>query len=176
MSKPRLSPLWILFLLWVLFGALLAATYGEWPAQVATHFNLQGKPDSWMDRVWNLVAYAALGIGLPLFIYGIFALSSLFPTNLINLPQRDYWLAPERRAATFVELRRQALWLGCLIVLFVAGLYLITLDANRQQPVALSPMYVALLLAAFFLGVAIWVAFLFRRFWKPELTGVAEFR
>jgi hypothetical protein len=168
MNKARLSPWWTLFLLWLLLGGLLAATYGEWPAQAATHFDLRGKPDAWMDRVWNSVAYAGLGVGLPLMIYGIFSLTSLLPTSLINLPRRDYWLAPERRAATFVELRRQALWLGCLIVLFVAGLYLLTLDANRQDPPQLSLAGTFALLGGFFVGVAIWVALLYRRFWKAE--------
>ena len=168
MTKTRLSPLWILFLLWVLFGALLAATYTQWPAQVATHFNLQGKPDAWMDSIWNIVAYAGLGIGLPLMMYGIFSLTSLFPTSCINIPQREYWLAPERRAATFRELRRQSLWLGCLMVLFVAGLYVLTLDANQGNPPQLSLVATMALLAGFLLGVAIWVALLFRRFWKPE--------
>ncbi len=168
MNKTRLSPLLILILLWIVFAGLLAATYAQWPAQVATHFDLRGQPDGWMDRVWNIVAYAGLGVGLPLMIYGIFSLTSLFPTSMINLPRREYWLAPERREATFVELRRQALWLGCLIVLFVAGLYILTLDANRQNPPQLSLMASLSLLVGFFLGVAIWVAFLFRRFWKAE--------
>ena len=168
MPKTRLSPLLILILLWILFGGLLAATYTQWPAQVATHFDLRGTPDRWMDRVWNIVAYSALGVGLPLMIYGIFSLCSRFPTNMINLPRRDYWLAPERRAATFVELRRQALWLGCLIVLFVAGLYVLTLEANRHDPPQLSLSGTTALLGGFFVGVAIWVALLYRRFWKAE--------
>lgn len=168
MSKTRLSPLLILILLWIGFGGLLAATFAQWPAQVATHFDLRGKPDGWMERVWNIVAYACLGIGLSLMICGIFSLCSRLPTSMVNLPRREYWLAPERRAATFVELRRQALWLGCLIVLFVAGLYVLTLDANRHNPPQLSLIATFSLLGGFFLGVAIWVALLYRRFWKAE--------
>lgn len=168
MSYNRLSPLWVLFLLWVLFGALIAATYTAWPAQVAAHFDLAGKPNGWMSREANLVAFVALGFLLPLFIYGIFCLTSVFPTQLINLPRREYWLAPERRDATLRELRRQALWLGCLIILFIAGLYVVTLLANQQNPAQLDSSHVLLLLGGFFAGLAIWVVLLYRRFGKAE--------
>ena len=168
MNKPLLSPLWILTLLWILFGALIAATYEQWPANVATHFDLRGNPDSWMSRNANFVAYAVLGLALPLLIYGIFSLAGLFPTRLVSLPRRDYWLAPERRDATMRELRRQSLWLGCLVVLFVAGLYVITLEANQHNPAKLALSFVLLHLGGFFLGMAIWVVLLLWRFWKAE--------
>jgi len=168
MIKTRHSPLLVLLLLWIVFAVLLVVTYGQWPALVATHFDLGGNPDRWMDRAWNSVAYAALGIGMPLVIYGGFSLASVLPAQFVNLPRREYWLAPERRAETLGELRRQSLWFGSLILLFVAGLYVITLDANQQQPAKLSTTAVLILLAGFLLGVAIWVASLFRRFWKTE--------
>ncbi len=168
MTKTRLSSLLVLIMLWIVFGALLVATYGQWPAQVATHFDLRGNPDSWLDRAWNIVAFAALGFGMPLFFYGVFSLTSVLPASMVNLPRRDYWLAPERRAATLRELRRQSLWFGCLIVLFAIGLYVLTLDANQQNPPKLSTLAAFLLLGIFLLAVAIWVALLYRRFWKLE--------
>ncbi len=30
MRQPCLSPLWIMFLLWVLFGVMIGATYDQW--------------------------------------------------------------------------------------------------------------------------------------------------
>lgn len=167
MSKS-ISPLWILFLLWNLFGALIAVTYDQWPDNVATHFDLGGNPNGWMSRNVNLVAFVVLGLTPPLFIYGIFCLAGIFPTRFVNLPRREYWLAPERRDATMRELRRQSLWLGCLMVLFAAGLYVITFEANQQNPAKLSSNYVLLHLGGFFLGMAVWVIFLLRRFWKTE--------
>jgi serine/threonine-protein kinase len=168
MSQPRLSPLWIMFLLWVLFGALLAATYDQWPEHVATHFNLEGDPDGWMGRETNIAVYLALGFAMPLILYGIFSLVGIFPTRFVNMPQRDYWLAPERKAVTMRELRRQSLWLGCLMLLFFAGLYVLALEANQQNPVKLSVKSMLLLLGGFLSGVAVWVVLFYRRFWKAE--------
>jgi serine/threonine-protein kinase len=164
MSHYRLLPLWMMFLLWTLFGVLIVATYDSWPAEVATHFDLGGNPNGWMSRSANLVAFLALGFGLPIAMYGIFSLAGFFPARFVNLPRREYWLAPERRDATMRELRRQSLWLGCLSVLFVAGLYISTLEANLQKPAKLSSNSVLLVLGGFFAGLAIWVVLLLRRF------------
>ncbi len=59
-----------------------------------------------MSREVNIAVYLALGVALPLFFYGIFALAGFFPTRFVNLPNREYWLASERKAATMRELRR----------------------------------------------------------------------
>jgi uncharacterized membrane protein len=168
MNKTRISPLLILLLLWILFGVLIAATYQQWPESVATHFDLSGNPNGWMDRIPNIVAYVALGFALPLMIYGLFCLASVFPTHLVNIPHRAYWLAPERRDSTMRELRRQSLWFGCLILLYNAGLYLVTLEANQHDPPRITSNYIVLLFCGFLLSVAIWVVFLIRRFRKAE--------
>ena len=160
-----LSPLWILILLWILYGAMIVVTYDHWPPRVATHFDLQGNPNGWMSRNANVVVFAVLGVALPICMYGIFSLARFIPVRFVNLPRREYWLAPERLDATLRELRRQALWLGCLVVLFIAGLYVVTLLANQQNPAQLDSSLVLALLGGFLLGLAIWVVFLLRRFW-----------
>ena len=168
MSKTKFSPLLVLILLWIIYTAMIVTTYEQWPASVATHFDLRGQPNGWMDRIPNIVAYGVLGVALPMFVYGIFCLASIFPSRFVNIPRREYWLAPERRDATMRELRRQSLWLGSLILLFLMGLYAITLEANQHLPPRLSSNWVLLHLAGFFLGLAIWVVLLLRRFWKAE--------
>lgn len=168
MNKNQISPRLVLGLLWILFAALLGATAGYWPERVATHFNFEGQPNGWMSRRANLIAYSALAYGLPIAVYGIFCLTRVLPVGLVNLPRREYWLAPERREETLRELQRQSLWLGCLMVLFAAGLYAMTLEANQHDPAQLAPQYVLWHLGGFFAGLVIWVVLLLRRFSKTE--------
>ena len=52
------------------------------------------------------------------------------PVSFINLPHRDYWLAPERRRATSAVMLRFGLWLACLMVLFFTALYGLVVQAN----------------------------------------------
>ena len=59
-------------------------------------------------------------------IYGAVALRN--PNAVINLPHRDYWLAPERRPATFEFIRRQMMRFGTAM-LVGSGLMVRTLMA-----------------------------------------------
>src|SRR5690349_6137471 len=76
------------------------------PDKVASHFGMDGKPNGWMLRSDYVLYMGAAGVGLPLFILAIYSLLSIIPKQLINVPNRDYWFAPERRAETAAWLRR----------------------------------------------------------------------
>src|SRR5437762_12723974 len=108
------------------------------PDQVATHFDANGHPNGWMSRAADLLFTALLGGGLPLFISGICFAIRFLPPVMINLPRRDYWLAPERRAETSDYIFRQSLWFGCLMVCFVGGIHLLVVAANQRSSPQLS--------------------------------------
>lgn len=151
-------PLLCLTLLYAGFFASLAWAAGKLPPVVASHFNAAGQPDGFLDRSAHLLAMAGLGVGLPLGMVGIFFVSRWLPTSVINLPRRDFWLAPERRGATHAYLDRQALWFGCLCVLFVAGLNYLVVQANLQQPAQFPPAGLLVLVGGFIAGTLVWVA------------------
>jgi hypothetical protein len=93
-------------------------------------------------------------------------LTAVLPTGSINLPNRDYWLGPERRDETVGYIARHMVWLACMaMALFIALNYLVV-EGNRAAPSRLSSA-VWLLLAAFLVGVAAWSIFLVLHFSKP---------
>ncbi len=102
---------WILGTLLIAAGstAHLILLYPELPARVPIHFNAAGVPDGWTDRA----NFLALQIGLTLFLLGLgfgsAMLVRVLPAQLINLPYRDFWLAPDRRVATEQTLFRYML-------------------------------------------------------------------
>ena len=57
--------------------------------------------------------------------------SALLPSWMINLPHRDYWLAPERRYETFQWLRWFLLWVSCLETAFLTAIHVMIMLANR---------------------------------------------
>lgn len=86
---------------------------------VAVHFNLSGEADRWSSReefltVSTIVSVLVLGLftGLALF-------ASRVPDDVTNLPRKDYWLAPERRAATHRKMSTLFSWLGCVAVILL---------------------------------------------------------
>lgn len=148
------------------FLIYLSLTASQLPGQVASHFNGAGRADGWMTRASYVRFIAVFAIGLPLFVVGVFFLLRFVPNGLINMPRRDYWLAPERRSETFACLFRHSFWLASMTVGLNAGLHTLILEANRQGPAAprLSTVPALALLACFLAGVAVWSICLIRRF------------
>ncbi len=149
------------------FLAYLAFSAAQLPDRVATHFDLAGQPNGWMTRTQCVALMAAMGLGLPLLIVGLFFAMRFFPNSVINFPgDRDYWLAPERRAATVAYVFRQSFWFASMMIGFVAGLHYLTLQANRQG-VAFAHVSTPLVFAlagCFVIGILVWIACLYRHF------------
>jgi hypothetical protein len=82
---------------------------------------------------------------------------------MINIPRRDYWLAPERRDETARTLMRYGLLMVGLNALFFLAIHLMVVAANESQPVRLSND-VWWLLAAFLATTGVFLFKLYRRF------------
>jgi serine/threonine-protein kinase len=151
-------------LLVVAFVCLLAVTSPDLPTRVASHFDGGGQPNGWMSRSSYLIFTAAFGVGLPAIVILGFRVLRHLPSDLINIPRRDYWLAPERRLATVTGLFHRSLWLACLLVAMMLGVHLLVVHANSQVPVRLSAPMILGLIGFFLSGVAAWILSLFRYF------------
>lgn len=169
MKSRRLAlPFTVLGLSWLGLAGLVLGTAGQFPAKVATHFNAAGMPNGWMTRSQHITGMLVVGVGLSLFIVGVFLLMRLANGDLINLPNRDYWLAPERKAETLDDLLRRGVWLACMMVAFDAALHFLILRANNQVPVLLSNTQMGWLSGALLTGIVIWlIGFLLHFFRKP---------
>jgi hypothetical protein len=157
----------LLFLLLLATGAaFVLATSGALPASIATHFGAAGRPDAYMTRAGYQLYMLLMSVGFPVLLVGAIGwLPRRFPRR-VNLPHRDYWMAPERREQTLALLARRALWLGCAVVVFVCAMHWLLLRANQSTPPQL-PVAPFLVLLAGFLGfIAIWGIALHRAFRK----------
>ena len=93
--------------------------------------------------------------------------------QFINLPNRDYWLAPERRPQTFGYLRNHAIWLACLVLAFLTVVYYAVLQANTQAEPRL-PENMLLLTVGFLALTGAWVVTLLRHLRLPAARGRAN--
>jgi len=114
----------VIFLL--LFGSCLAHAihyHPMLPAQVASHFGPSGQADAWSGKTAFIAIYlVAAGMNGLLFLaigYGIAAI----PDSLINLPNKGYWLSPERREHTFNTLTQYFLWFGSATFLLLLDIF-----------------------------------------------------
>ena len=141
----------------------MAATYARLPARVASHFNANGVANGWMSRdgyVWFMVGVGTL---VSLTMLTAFGSVRYLPSALVNIPRRDYWLAPERRDATARTLMRSGLLMVGLTSLFFLAIHLLIVAANQSQPPKFSSAAWAVL-AAFLLTTGALTLQLYRRF------------
>lgn len=153
----------LLFLLLCLgFFACLAWSTSRLPATVATHFDASGRPNGWMSHSAYLRFILVFGLAFPLLVPAISYVARFLPAGCFNLPNRDYWLAPEHRAEVSAYLFRHSLWFASLALGFVIGLHLSTVHANS---VGYLPIWLVLTLTgSFLLGTAIWAIGMIRHF------------
>ena len=114
----------------VLFIVLLVLCVGQslyyyplLPDRVASHFGASGQPDAWADKEILVKIYLGVVAFIAILFPGIGFLISKTPPSMINLPNKDYWLSPERRQDTMDTLSRQFLWFGSATLLLLLDIF-----------------------------------------------------
>jgi hypothetical protein len=119
-----------------------------------------------MGQAGYVMFTGVFAVCLPGVIVMSCALVRVLPVRFVNLPNRDYWLAPERREQTGRDMFRYGLWLACVMVAFLGGVHGLILEANQHVPPHLSTPGMLGLLAWFAVGMGLWIVVLLRRFKK----------
>ena len=124
-------------MLTILIGLILLAAasdlawhYPRLPERIATHFNAAGEADGHDNKVHFAVVQGCIMAFIPVLLAGLSWLLPRLPVSMINVPHREYWLAPERRAATQEAVARFLLLMAAVILSFLAGLMHLILQAN----------------------------------------------
>jgi len=154
----------IFVLIEIVVAAFIVATTGQLPDRVASHFGAGNLPNGWMTRDGYLAFMLAFAVLLPAIVVAGVGIVPLLSPRRINIPNRAYWLAPERRGATLATLAARACWLGALIAIFLAGVHYAILEANATTPPRLPADLFWTLLIAFAAGLALWIGTLYLRF------------
>jgi uncharacterized membrane protein len=155
----------ILIFLFIIFLGLMLYSYFTLPDKVAIHFSGGGVPNGWMSKLNYVISFGLLGILIPLFIIWIFHITPNLPKGLINLPNKEYWLAPDQFQQTKSDINIYGIWFADFLLfdVFIAGC--IILNANKQSVVHSIPIQYTLLPLVLPLLWFFW-KFL-RRFRKP---------
>jgi Protein of unknown function (DUF1648) len=159
------APLSVLLALAIVGAASLVWAERVMPDKVASHFGAEGKPDGWMPRDGYVQAMALIGFLMPASLLGIGLSMRVMPGSAINLPHREYWLSPERRAETNEYFARQFGWLACLSLALFVALNCLMIEGNRVSPPDLSNG-VWVLLVLFLASTTILIVRLTRHFYR----------
>jgi hypothetical protein len=134
------------------------------PDVVASHFAVDGTANGSMSRGAYLGVMLAVVIGLPALITVVSYFALAAPRARINLPNRDYWLAPERRAGTVSYLRAQLARFSAVLLVFLCYVHWLVVRANVIRPPRLSAPWINVGLVGFAVFAIVWTRLIVRRF------------
>jgi uncharacterized membrane protein len=166
-SSSRLPRAAFVFLAFV--GFLQARAFAAtMPPVLATHFGHSGAPNGWQTQAqFFTLEVILLGVCL-LLAFGIPVLIGELPMSLVNLPNKEYWLAPERRDETLAFFKTQFAWFGCVFLAFLLVVNQLVFKANQTHPRQLDNTTFVIALFAFLAYVGIWTVRLILRFARRD--------
>jgi len=134
------------------------------PEVVASHFGASGSANGFMPRGFYVKFMLGFVVALPLILVWVPNFTFRHSRIRINLPHREYWLAPERRADTIEFLCRHSVRMGALLVVFLSYVHWLVVRANAVVPTNLSSSWFIGGLVAFVGCTVVWAWMLFGRF------------
>jgi len=140
------------------------------PEQMAAHFNIQGSPDRFVSKAeffWFQIQTLLVMILISLPLQFLFL---ILPPNLINMPNRDYWLAPERRAETLERLNSFGALLFGIILLMVQAAFEISVYANLQTPIVFNAALMSAIMITSLIFIGVMLIQLVKSFRLPAAT------
>lgn len=145
------------FALLVFLGFLQGRNFATaMPGMMATHFGASGSANGWQTKgQFFVLEFVMLGVCL-LIGFGVPAIIAAAPPSLVNLPNKDFWLAPVRRDHTLAVFRIQMAWFACALLTFLIVVNQLVFNANQSVPRHLNSAQFTMALVAFLGFVALW--------------------
>lgn len=159
-------PAVVLVVTLVVAAITILATAGLLPPIVASHFDARGAANGFSPRGVYIGVMLAVAVGLPVLIPLSMRTLRGMPDRLINLPRRDYWLAPAHREEAIAALTSYGCVIGIAVSVFCVGVHLFVLNGNLAAEQALSPAFIAWLVM-FLATIAVIVGAMLSHFARP---------
>jgi len=153
---------WLISLLVALMAAHALYHYSILPDRMPTHFGFSGEPDAWGPKtvffLWYFIATVVLA-GIHAAAHYAFSPKH---TSWLSIPDKEYWLAPERMHETLDYLRRGLLLFGSGTLLFLLDIVHQSFQVALRHAETLTHVWTsAFVYIAFSIA---WIAAIYRRF------------
>lgn len=148
-----------------------SSLYSQLPEVVASHFDGRGVANGWQTKSAFFGVLVGVSVLAAVFGFGIPRIISAMPMELINLPNKRYWLAPERRAGTMNFLNGYFAWFGCALFIVILVTFDFALQANLHPDHRLDATRMLLLLGGFLAFAILGTIRIFKRFGYPPQSN-----
>jgi len=163
MSNTRLPS--SVFVALAVIGAVRYIYYApRLPEVLGSHFAGNGAVNGWQSKAAFFTTELAVVVLAAVVGFGIPRILGAMPVSLINLPNKEFWLSPERRAESLGYLQMHMAWFGCALLAFLLFVMDLVYQANLQSPPRLNSAAFVPGLVVFLLFVTISTVLLVTRF------------
>lgn len=140
----------LLFVFLALYAVVhFSSVYSQLPGVVASHFNGRGAPSGWQTKEAFFGVFVALSVLAGVIGFGMPRMIAAMPAQLVNLPNKRYWLAPEHLAETREFLNNYFAWLACAIYLILVFAFDYAIQSNLHPENPPDPARMWYVLAGF---------------------------
>ncbi len=108
----------------------VAHVYPLLPERVASHFDAAGAPNGWAPKDLFVGLYAGVLAIMAGSFFGLPVAMASMPTSMINLPNKDFWLAPERRDETWERVAAYMNAAGNAVMALLVYIFHLAFEAN----------------------------------------------
>lgn len=164
----------LLFVLLAFYAAVhFSDLYAQLPNVVASHFDGRGAANGWQTKQAFFTVFLGVTVLCVLVGFGLASLIGALPMRLINLPNKQYWLAPEHRAETLEWLKAYFGWFACALYVLMIVVYDYATQSNVHPDHPPSVVRLVYTLMVFLAFVVVWLVRMFSRFSRvPEKTQI----
>ena len=164
---PSYTLTWAAFVAALLVATtFITTTSKQLPTHVAVHFDAGGQATSFMSSGQYRLFILVFALALPVFLVATLR-TVYWRAKNFNLPNRDYWLAPQRIDRTRTFLVAHGVWFGILFTSLMCFMHWLVLDANRRIPPTLSNQAFFIGLLAFLGCMVAWLGTMLITFRRP---------
>jgi uncharacterized membrane protein len=164
----------LIFVLLVLYAAVhFSYYYPQLPGVVASHFNGRGVANGWQSKSAFFGVFVGVSVLAVVMGFAVPRIIAVVPAQLINLPNKRYWLSPEHLAETTEFFTGYFAWFACglYLVMILTFDYAVQQNLHPESPPDPARMWYAL--AGFLLFTTVWTIRMLAKFLRPPADNFA---
>jgi uncharacterized membrane protein len=165
------SRAWLILLATVVIvGAYIWQSSPELPPMVASGFDAAGNPHKMTTRESYRSGVIFTAVFMPLCVALMILFASMASPGLISIPNREYWLRPERIGDMRKYITQWGIAFAIGLGVFMTGIHTLILAAHMSKPPVLSQA-VWVLVVVFLLFTGAMIVLLIRHFKKIDVAN-----